>query len=141
MTPDPARLADLHAAAFDVPWSADALKTLIERPGAVLEAEADGFVLIQVAGDEAEVITLAVHPRARRRGVGRRLMAQGVSRTQAFGAARLFLEVAEDNAAARALYAALGFTEAGRRPRYYARTGGPHVDALLLALNLVDPLP
>lgn len=141
MTPDAARLAEIHAAAFDVAWDAEALRSLIDRPGALLEAEAEGFVLMQIAGDEAEVITLAVRPSARRRGHARGLMARASARAAGEGATRLFLEVAEDNVAARALYAGLGFTEAGRRPRYYARPDGSRADALLLALNLTGALP
>jgi [ribosomal protein S18]-alanine N-acetyltransferase len=141
MTPDAARLAEIHAAAFDVAWDAEALRSLIDRPGALLEAEAEGFVLMQIAGDEAEVITLAVRPSARRRGHARGLMARASARAAGGGATRLFLEVAEDNVAARALYADLGFTEAGRRPRYYARPDGSRADALLLALNLTGALP
>lgn len=140
-TSDPARLAALHAEAFDRPWDAQALGELIARPGAVLEADADGFILVQVSADEAEVLTLAVRPAARRRGVARRLTGQAMARAAALGATRLFLEVAEDNAAARALYAALGFAEAGRRPAYYLRADGGRTDALLLALNLPQPLP
>ena len=57
------------------------------------------------------------------------------------GAVRVFLEVADDNAAARALYARAGFVEAGRRPGYYAGADGERRDALLLALNLRGALP
>lgn len=141
MRPDAEVLAEIHAAAFASPWDADALRTLIDRAGAVLEADPDGFFLLQVAGDEAEVLTLAVRPSARRRGLARALTARAAARAAAMGATRLFLEVAEDNAAARALYRSLGFSEAGRRPRYYARPDGGRVDALLLALNLTGPLP
>ncbi|HEV7227655.1 GNAT family N-acetyltransferase [Brevundimonas sp.] len=141
MTPDVEALAAIHAEAFDAPWSAVALKAFIERPGVVLRVEADGFALLQVAGDEAEVLTLAVRPAARRRGVARRLMRAAAAGAAAQGAARIFLEVAEDNAAARGLYAGLGFERAGRRPCYYARPDGAPVDALLLVLNLPGPLP
>ncbi|MBU1324230.1 MAG: GNAT family N-acetyltransferase [Alphaproteobacteria bacterium] len=141
MTPDLDALAALHAEAFDAPWDAAALRSLVDRPGAVLELAPDGFVLVQVAGDEAEVLTLAVRPPARRRGLARALMTRASAEAAARGAGRLFLEVAEDNAAARSLYASLGFGEVGRRPRYYARPGGVGIDALLLALNLTGPLP
>jgi ribosomal-protein-alanine N-acetyltransferase len=77
-----------------------------------------------------------VRPGARRHGVGTELVARGAAEAAARGAKRLFLEVADDNAAARALYARAGFAEAGRRPRYYARADGSRRDALLLALNL-----
>ena len=137
MTPDIAHLAEIHAAAFDAGWDAEALRTLIERPGAVLEAEADGFALLQVAGDEAEVLTLAVRPSARRRGLARDLMTRASARAAGQGATRLFLEVAEDNHAARALYWKCGFEPAGLRRAYYARGGARPVDALVLrrALN------
>lgn len=134
-------LAAIHAEAFDVPWSTSALAALIGQPGAILKVESDGFVLVQVAADEAEILTLAVRHQARRRGTASRLVSAAVDRASAMGARRLFLEVAEDNTPARALYAALGFETAGRRPRYYARKNGPAVDALLLVLNLPERLP
>ena len=91
--------------------------------------------------DEAEILTLAVHPTARRRGIAARLTAQAAAAARSLGVVRLFLEVAEDNAPARALYAALGFQPAGRRRGYYARKDGPAADALILALNFNAPLP
>jgi ribosomal-protein-alanine N-acetyltransferase len=133
---DPDRLAVLHAEAFDAPWTAADLTALALRPGAILETEADGFVLLQGAGDEAEVLTLAVRPAARGQGVGGRLMRRALARAAEAGAASVFLEVAEDNAAAQALYARLGFAPAGRRRAYYDRGAAPRVDALLLVLNL-----
>jgi ribosomal-protein-alanine N-acetyltransferase len=48
------------------------------------------------------------------------------------GGHRVFLEVAEDNAPARGLYSGLGFEIVGRRPRYYRRSGGEMVDALIM---------
>ena len=142
---DPGRLAqalaDLHAGAFDAPWSATAFADLLGQAGVMLEGEADGFVLIRAVADEAEILTLAVRPAARRRGLGARLVRAATARAAALGATRMFLEVAEDNAPARALYGALGFESAGRRPRYYARPEGPPVDALLLVLNFPERLP
>jgi ribosomal-protein-alanine N-acetyltransferase len=73
--------------------------------------------------------------------VGADLLAQGLVLAVAGGAERMFLEVAEDNAAARALYARAGFAEAGRRRGYYARPDGPAADALVLALDLGNALP
>ncbi len=134
-------LAALHAEAFGAPWSAEAFAALLAQPGVVLEAEPDGFVLIQTAADEAEILTLAVRPAARRKGVATALIETAARRADQAGAGRLFLEVAEDNLGAQALYARLGFELVGRRPRYYARPDGPAVDALLLARNLAGPLP
>lgn len=129
-------LAALHATAFPAPWGAAALADLLSQPGVVAETAADGFILIRVVADEAEILTLAVRPDARRQGLGGRLVAAAAARAAGLGAARLFLEVAQDNAAARGLYARNGFVEVGRRRGYYARPGAAAADALTLALNL-----
>lgn len=129
-------LADLHAEAFDAPWSAEAFADLLGQAGVVLEGETDGFILIRTVADEAEILTLAVRPAARRQGLGGRLVGVASDRAASLGARRMFLEVAEDNAPARALYGSLGFQAAGRRPRYYPRADGPAVDALVLVLSL-----
>ncbi len=134
-------LAAIHAEAFDTPWSPEAFAALLGQPGVFLELEPDGFILIQTAVDEAEILTLAVRPDGRRRGSATRLVERAVSRAVTADVKRLFLEVAEDNGPARALYARLGFEPVGRRPRYYARPEGQPVDALLLARNLDTPLP
>jgi ribosomal-protein-alanine N-acetyltransferase len=73
-----------------------------------------------------------VPPAARRRGIGRSLVAAACRRAEDSGAAAVFLEVAEDNPAARALYARCGFDPVGRRPGYYRRPSGAAVDALVL---------
>ena len=133
---DPADLAVIHASAFDTPWDAAAIGALLDMPGAELETEPDGFLLWRRAADEAEIVTLAVRPEARRRGLGGQLLDRTVTRARAQDVARLFLEVAHDNDAALALYASRGFEQAGRRPAYYARPGRAAADALILALNL-----
>ena len=135
------RLAALHATAFDRPWDAAAFEDLLGQDGVVLLEQTGGFILIRAVADEAEILTLAVEPRARRRGVGRALVEAAAEAALAMGAHRLHLEVAEDNAAALALYRAAGFVQAGRRPGYYARSGGPTVAALILTLNLSGRLP
>ncbi|WP_298160239.1 GNAT family N-acetyltransferase [Brevundimonas sp.] len=129
-------LADLHSEAFDPPWSASAFAELLGQSGVMLEGATDGFILIRTVADEAEILTLAVRPSARRQGLGARLVRTAADRAAAAGAVRMFLEVAEDNDPARALYGAAGFEPAGRRPRYYPRADGPAVDALLLVRNL-----
>lgn len=140
MTPA-ARIAALHAEAFEAPWDEAAFEALIGQTGVVLIEEADAFILMRTVADEAEILTLAVRPSARRSGLGGRLVKRGMVEAAARGATRLFLEVAEDNAAARALYARAGFSQAGLRRRYYARADGTAVDALVLSLPLPQRLP
>ncbi|PQZ78439.1 MULTISPECIES: GNAT family N-acetyltransferase [unclassified Brevundimonas] len=132
---DPRALAVIHAEAFDAPWDAASLAALLASPGVFAIKDGDGFILIRVVADEAEILTLAVRAAARRSGLGGRLVQAAVVRAAALGAERLFLEVAEDNVAARALYARTGFVEAGRRRGYYARADGSREDALVLSLN------
>ena len=137
MTPE--ALAALHAAAFtdsSRSWSAAELASLLAAPGSLLVADPGGFALGRVAGGEAELLTLAVAPAARRRGLATRLLACLCARASAAGAEEMLLEVAATNAAARALYARAGFAEVGRRPRYYTRASGPPVDALVLRRSL-----
>ncbi|VXB92782.1 ribosomal protein S18-alanine N-acetyltransferase [Brevundimonas sp. G8] len=143
---DPVALAALHAQAFAAPWSAREFADLLSQPGVLAIQEPDGFILIRVVLDEAEILTLAVIPTARRLGLGRRLVEEGaVVATQA-GAARLFLEVAEDNTPARALYDRAGFRQIGRRKAYYTQADGSRTDAVVMSRDLcVDqanvPLP
>ena len=107
--PDPARLAELHTEAFETSWDADAFAALLSQPGVFVVQRPDGFILMRVVADEAEVLTLAVRPSSRRRGLGRALTVESVAAARALGAERVFLEVADDNAAARALYAGLRY--------------------------------
>jgi tRNA threonylcarbamoyladenosine biosynthesis protein TsaB len=141
---DLATLASLHALCFTQGWSASAIGQLLRTPGAfALVAEsggaARGFVIIRVAADEAEILSIGVTPQARRSGAGRKLVSAGAEKARNMGAATLFLEVARENEAARALYAAAGFTEAGLRRGYYREPGAKPEDALVLRANL--PLP
>ena len=135
------RLAALHATAFDTPWTAAAFAGLLDQPGVFAVEAPDGFILMRAVADEAEILTLAVRPEARGRGQGARLVAEGVDAAGARGAGQVFLEVAEDNASALALYARTGFVETGRRPAYYSRPDGSRVAALLFTLNLPVRLP
>ncbi len=133
---DAAALAALHEAAFPPAdrWGADAIRLMLEMPGTfAIHEPGQGFVLARVAAEEAEILTLAVHPAARRRGRGAALLAGAMMGAAARGAEAMFLEVAESNAAGRALYAAAGFSEVGRRRRYYPDGG----DALVLRRSLM----
>jgi ribosomal-protein-alanine N-acetyltransferase len=86
--------------------------------------------------DEAELLTVAVHPAEQGRGLGGALLARFLEQAAARGARRAFLEVAEDNAAARALYGRAGFTPVGRRRSYFLAPGGRRIDAVVMARDL-----
>jgi Fur family ferric uptake transcriptional regulator len=140
---DAALLAALHAAAFAEPWGESEIAALLATPGVfALTLGAAGLILVRVAADEAEILTLGTGPAHRRRGVAARLVEAAAGMAAAGGARALFLEVAEDNLPARGLYAGHGFAEVGRRKGYYSGGAGS-VDALVLRrdLNSADPRP
>jgi ribosomal-protein-alanine N-acetyltransferase len=132
---------DAFAALGETAWSRRDLAELLASPGAaglLLEAHghAIGFALWRLAADEAELLTLAVSLAHRRRGAGRRLVEAVVARVRKEGARYLFLEVGNDNPAARALYEGMGFVTVGRRAAYYRRAAGPAADAVVMRFSL-----
>jgi ribosomal-protein-alanine N-acetyltransferase len=136
---DAAALAGVHAEAFNPPWDEATIASLLDAPGVTGFAEASpapaGFILCRLAADEAEILTLATRPDHRRRGVALALLEAAVDAVRSQGAKSLFLEVAADNVAARALYAKASFIAVGRRRGYYARAEGA-VDAVILRRDL-----
>jgi ribosomal-protein-alanine N-acetyltransferase len=140
----PAALATLHARAFTTPrpWSEAEFASLLADPLAFLLVEGDaGFLLGRAVAGEAELLTIAVAPEARRLGLGRKLVGRFIYQARLRGAEGAFLEVAEDNAPARGLYLASGFAEAGRRRGYYRTPEGRAIDALVLVRALQDRAP
>jgi len=123
----------IEQAAFSDPWSARDFRECVASDVVFLVAAASdgvaGYVVAQDAADEGEILNLAVTPARHRDGIGRALVERVLVTLAGRGVQRVFLEVREGNAAARALYAALGFQEVGRRPRYYRR---PVEDAIVL---------
>ena len=132
MTPE--ALSAIHKAAFpERPWSPQTIEGFVNRPGVHLFEAEQGFLLVQALRPEAEILTLAVHPDMRRRGVGKGLVEGLIIWAGQARMERIVLEVATDNDPARALYAKLGFCEIGRRKGYYKRKGGTAVDAVIMA--------
>lgn len=135
----PAELATLHARCFTTPppWSEAAFASFLTDPLAFLLVEGDAaFLLGRAVAGEAELLTLAVVPESRRLGLGRKLLARFLYQARLRGAASAFLEVAEDNTPARALYTAQGFAEVGRRPAYYAGPDGTRIAAIAMQRSL-----
>ena len=138
--------ATLHSTAFAYAWGEHEFERLISASNAVGDAAFTtkrralvGFILSRVAADEAEVLTIVVAPSYRNKGIGRQLVASHLSRLRNMQVKALFLEVGETNAPARKLYAALGFTEVGRRRNYY-RTENPAEQTSALVLRRdIDP--
>jgi len=140
---DAVALAKAHASAFEASWPPEAFTGLMATPGvfalAAVDAAPIGLILMRAIAGEAEVLTLAVEPARRRRGVARALLEAGLAQAALMGAEEAFLEVAADNPAALALYRQAGFEHAGQRSGYYNRPGAGTVDALVLRRTLNRP--
>lgn len=141
-------IAAMHTECFDDSWNAYTISQVMRMPGAfgfvaVMAEGASsssetpvGFAMASGAHDERELLSIGVLPDFRRGGIGRQMVEVVIAESIKRGAARLFLEVAEDNGAAQQLYRSLGFFAVGRRPGYYRRKSGPAVGALTLRLSL-----
>jgi [ribosomal protein S18]-alanine N-acetyltransferase len=122
-------------------WSPETMAAELGGPhGHYLVAIAEDGALDGYAGlfaaegaEQADIQTIAVVPRARRRGLGRTLLVALLDEARRRGAREVLLEVRADNAGAQALYAELGFEQIAVRPGYYQPEG---VDALVLRLTL-----
>ncbi|MEN8195099.1 MAG: ribosomal protein S18-alanine N-acetyltransferase [Pseudomonadota bacterium] len=135
-------MAVMTETASDDPWSAESLAKILALPrsfGLVAHGAGQplGFLLAQCAAGESEIINLAVAPAVRRQGIGGALVAGAMARARGMGAQTMFLEVAGDNAAARALYDRIGFVQVGIRPGYYRRNPNNYTDALILRRDLI----
>ena len=131
-----ALLEAVHAGCFAEAWDAASFAALIGS-GAVawlaLEEERPvGLLVTRLAAGEGEIITIGILPAARRRGLARLLLAHGLAEAGGAGCRMMFLEVGCANAAALALYRAMGFREVGRRRDYYQERTKPPEDALIL---------
>ena len=142
LTPELAtQAAAIHAAAMadglgGAAWSAGSFRSLLGSHGTLGWLVGDGgVVLARATAGEAEILTIGVHPKARRQGLARALLGACYAVLPAMGAERLLLEVAVDNAPALALYRSEGFAVVGRRNAYYRR-GSQRIDAFIMARAL-----
>jgi ribosomal-protein-alanine N-acetyltransferase len=144
---DAPTLAALHAPSFSDAWPAAAFASLLERDEVIVllgacgdGTSAQGFVLMRAVADEAEVLTFCVADGVRRSGLGGALLQAACVTALERGAAQMFLEVSEGNAAALGLYRREGFAEVGRRAAYYHH--GPDAsDAIVMRKSLNQAPP
>jgi ribosomal-protein-alanine N-acetyltransferase len=137
---DAASLAKLHAASFHRGWSDSEFEQLLVERNVVAhratrQHKLAGFVLSRLAAGEAEILSIAVAPGERGRGLSRRLLDWHLRRLAGVGCRAVFLEVDESNEPARRLYRRAGFREVGRRDSYY-RHGASAAAALVLRRDI-----
>jgi [ribosomal protein S18]-alanine N-acetyltransferase len=135
---DAALLARLHAQCFDEAWDETAFDAFLRdaHTFALIAGEGDAFILVRVAADESEILSLGTHPDARRSGYARALVRAAAVEAHRRAAERMFLEVAADNETALTLYQVAGFRAVGHRPGYYVNEDGAIVDAVILSAAL-----
>jgi ribosomal-protein-alanine N-acetyltransferase len=142
-------LAALEAACFTHPWTEAQMAEEVATPppGGVLVLEGpqsaggppgglQAYCAFRLVLDEMQVMTLAVAPAARRRGLARWLLRFAMRKAARAGARRALLELRAGNRAALALYASLGFRHLGVRREYYRE---PVEDALTLVCDALEP--
>lgn len=134
----PQDMASTHAAAFTQsrPWTADEFTDLLENRFTHSVGDARCFALFQVIAGEAELLTIATHPRFQRQGLALRCMGRWHQQAAALRAIRSFLDVASDNKAAITLYDRCGYRQCGLRKDYYLRKNGDSRDAIVMECRL-----
>ena len=132
-------MAHLHALCMrtPAPWGADAFRATLSSPGVIAICHAHGFALLRTVLDEAELLTIAVHPDHQKQGIGARLLDRVHQAAQSNGAVTSFLEVAAGNLPATRLYRSAGYAEIARRAAYFMAPDGHRQDALVMRKSLV----
>jgi ribosomal-protein-alanine N-acetyltransferase len=121
------KVAELHKLCFPHrPWGADEFRDL-KQSGCEIVASENGFIVWRTVLDEAEIITVGVHPDARGAGIAIAMLGIMENEIKKVGAKKIFLEVSAENTPAINLYKKCGFIQNGLRPKYY-----DGVDAILM---------
>jgi ribosomal-protein-alanine N-acetyltransferase len=139
---DARAMAALHGASFHRGWSDGEFERLLFDRNAVAHRATVGhslvgFILSRIAGQEAEILSIAVTSSRRGRGLAKQLLDLNLRRLAGLGVRAVFLEVGDDNVPALRLYRRAGFREVGRREGYYRDQAGKASTALVLRRDLV----
>jgi ribosomal-protein-alanine N-acetyltransferase len=135
------QIVEIERLSFDNPWSRDSFLRELSLPfsrttvaitsNGAIESIA-GYLCRWLVADECHVLNVAVHPTARRAGIGGRLMEDAISDAKRERARFVTLEVRRSNVAARSLYRKLSFEERRLRKNYY----GSGEDAIVMELRI-----
>lgn len=123
---DLAQVAAIDAVSMPSPWSKELFEAELGRSMARYFTAEDGAGRVQgylgywEAPGEAHLITAAVNPTDRRKGVARALFDHALGLAAKTGAGLATLEVRSGNEAAQKLYESLGFRMVAIRKKYYA---------------------
>ena len=132
-------MAALQQAVFHPPASEARLRERFAVPHAHIltslldDSRVGGYIAVDEIADEAFIDDVAVFPQVQHRGIGNALLARAETEAILRGCRIIHLEVRESSGA-RALYAARGYREVGRRKNFYET---PVEDAILMALKII----
>ncbi len=122
---DAKSMAEIHAASFERGWDALEMSQHIAKDICLgLGDPLQCFIICRAAADQADILTIATHSEFRRQGLGAQLLDAAMNHMAGGNISTVFLDVAEDNQGAIALYKKAGFQAIGRRPAYYKREKG-----------------
>jgi ribosomal-protein-alanine N-acetyltransferase len=121
---DATAIAVLHAASFRRGWGEDEVYRLLADKAvithrAIVRQTLVGFIMSRLAADEAEILSVAIAPARRGRGLSPPLLDYHLRTLAGLAIRAVFLEVDEHNVPACRLYARAGFRAVGRRQGYY----------------------
>lgn len=131
-------ILEIEKSSFLSPWSRNAFREELTRQvshlwALIVDGEVSGYICFWMCAGEIHVMNIAVHPKRRRQGLGRYLLTKMLEKGNSKGVKAAWLEVRPSNFIARVLYQKAGFTEKGRRSRYYRDT---NEDAIVMSLSI-----
>lgn len=121
-------MSELEKVCFSMPWPLNQCRDALgQKSFAAFGMWRQDCLLAYIsfyhAGDELEILNLAVLPEERRRGYAQRILNLVLQAGRKMGMQKVLLEVREGNLAARSLYEKCGFGQCGIRRGYYTDTG------------------
>ncbi len=141
---DAAQMAELHSGSFYRGWPEDDFAAYLSEPwdtpvyiACDKQRRIAGYAVFRLALDEAELLSIVVAPKWRRKGVGAALMHAALDDLRTTPARLLFLEVEDGNTGALSLYRRLGFAQIASRQGYYKKPDGSGATALVMRRELV----
>lgn len=132
---DIVQVAGLEQQIFSDAWSENAIAESLRQPHSILmgafgDGRLKGYLIVYYVLDELEIARIAVEPLSRRQKIAERLLDNLEKKGQELGIVRWLLDVRESNHAAIALYKKYGFSEDGKRKKFYTE---PVETALLMS--------
>lgn len=120
-------VANLHKLCFPKhPWTSNDFYDL-KKSGCEIVASQNGFIVWRSVLDEAELVTIGVHPDTRNNGIAKTMLLLMENELKKINVKKVFLEVSSDNIVAQKLYSNAGYIAVGKRPKYY-----DGIDAILM---------